>query len=508
LTRFARLDSAAPEEDGVVSPAIRAASSWRLASLAGVLLSLASAIARADASLPWTPSVAARHALELLADEGGLALPLSQWPLPRTAVVRALDALPRELPPALDGARARVETELRAAGDGAVSMGLRNRAEAFSGFGDESTPGSWIGVRSGTFVERGVAAQIGARVEQDTLPSQADFRLRFDDSAIAAEGFGVQLAAWAHRSWWGPGWQSSLVLGNNAPPLYGIGLQRASAGRSESRWLAWMGPWTYDFFVAENDDAIGSNVVGNRITLRPFSLLEIAITRTAQWGGRGHPNSFDSFLNMLVGRGLNANSPQEQADDPAHELAGFDFRLRCPGGVRCTAYTQLIAGNHTRNLPSDYMGLYGIESWSADGRMRVFAEFIESICGAPLEHKPEHGCAYHNSDGEYPQGYSHAGRWLGTAAGADSRVATLGWLDVDRGTLLRVHAGTIGARVGVRAESGDPTYSGRMRSLSARQSWSWGSVTLGFEFDWLRVDAPLGRQQDTRLGVTAHMPLP
>jgi hypothetical protein len=472
------------------------------------MLAVACGIVHADPSVPWTPSVTARHALELLTDDGGLALPVTQWPLPRAAVARALDALPRELPPALDTARDRVQIELRAAEGAAASMGLRNRAEAYSGFGDEATPGSWIGARSGTAAASGVVAQVGARFDQDARPSHSEVKFRFDDSAIAVEALGAQLQIWAHRSWWSPGWQSSLALGNNAPPFYGVGLQRASAGRSESRWLSWMGPWTYDFFVAKNDDSIGSNFVGNRVTLHPFSLLEIALTRTAQWGGHGHPNSFGSFLNMLDGRGLNVNSPQEQANDPAHEVGGFDFRLRCPGGVRCTAYTQLIAGNHTRNLPSDYMGLYGVESWSADGRVRVFAEFVESICGAPLEHKPEHGCAYHNSDGEYPQGYSHFGRWIGTAAGADSRVATLGWLDVERGTLLRVHAGTIGARVGVRAESGDPAYSGRMRSLSARRSWSWGRVALGFELDWLRVDAPLGRQQDTRLGVTLNRPFP
>ena len=75
--------------------------------------------------------------------------------------------------------------------------------------------------------------------------------------------FGTQLQAWAHRSWWGPGWQSSLVLGNNAPPFYGIGLQRASAARSDSRWLSWMGPWSYEFFIAGDDDTINSYLVGS-----------------------------------------------------------------------------------------------------------------------------------------------------------------------------------------------------------------------------------------------------
>jgi hypothetical protein len=385
-------------------------------------------------------------------------------------------------------------------------MGLRNRAEAYAGFGDEATPGSWIVVRSGTFAAQGVAAQIGARVDQGTLPSRAEIRLRLDDTAVAADAFGAQFQAWAHRSWWGPGWQGSLLLSNNSPPFYGVGLQRASAGRSDSRWLSWMGPWTYDFFIAMNDDAMDSTLVGTRITTRPFSLLEIALSRTAQWGGHGRPQSFGSFLRMLVGRGINANGPEEAAQDPANELAGFDLRLRCPGGVRCSAYTQLIGEDATHNVPSQYLGLYGLESWSADGRMRVFAEFVETICGAPLEHKPEHGCAYRNW--AYPQGYANGGRWIGSAAGADSRVATLGWLDAEGGTLLKVHAGTIGSRVGVFSVPDDPAHSGRMRGIGARQSWSWGRATIGAELDWMRTDAPLGLRQDARMGLALRMPLP
>src|SRR5437868_15143453 len=66
------------------------------------------------ASVPWTPSTSARHAIELLVDDGGLPLTVTQWPLPRDAVQRALDTLPTQLPPGLDAARALMQGELRA----------------------------------------------------------------------------------------------------------------------------------------------------------------------------------------------------------------------------------------------------------------------------------------------------------------------------------------------------------------------------------------------------------
>jgi hypothetical protein len=295
--------------------------------------------------------------------------------------------------------------------------------------------------------------------------------LRLDDSAVGIDVGGVLLQAWAHRNWWGPGWQSSLILGNNAPPAYGIGLQRASAAPSRSPWLSWLGPWTYDVFVARNDDAVGSTLVGTRITLRPFSFLELALSRTAQWGGSGRSESADSFWRMLAGLGVNTNDASE---DPANEMSGYDLRLRCPRSLRCVAYAQLIGEDATRYLPGRFLGLYGLEIWSADGRHRWIAEYAETICGAVLEHHPLRPCAYRNH--AYPEGYASAGRWLGASQGADSRVLTLGWIAAEQGTSLRFHAGRIGTRVGVVGASSTPrmraasTASMRVRSGRGRRS--------------------------------------
>ena len=475
------------------------------APLLALLLALAGGIAHSEPSPPWTPTGATRHALELLVDEGGLALTVTQWPLPRKAVAQALEALPRELPPALYAARARVAAELREAAGSQLSITLRGDAEAFSGFGDDATPGSWVGVRSSTLAGPGVVMQLGARLQGETRSSGNGAQFRFDESAVATELFGQQLQAWAHRDWWGPGWQSSLVLGNNAPPFNGVGLQRASAERSESRWLSWMGPWTYDAFIAQSDDRFHAYLVGMRLTLRPLSTLEIGLTRTAQWGGEGHEQSLSSFGRMLANIGTNPNTATAVPQDPANEMAGIDMRWRCAGGWPCALYGQFIGEDSTRGRPSRFLGLYGAEAWSADGRHRWFAEFAETLCGGALEHNPVRPCAYRNH--AYPEGYTHDARWMGSGAGPDSRVWTLGWIDSEGGTSLRLQGGSIASRIGTYAPEDDLSQAGRLIGINARQSWTVGPTTLGLELDWLRIAAAQGPHVAARAGVSVRMPL-
>ena len=188
------------------------------------------------ASVPWTPSLASRSDIEVLVDDAGLALTVSQWPLPRDAVQQALDGLPARLPPGLDAARERVQQELRAQQASRVGLTVRERHDALAGFGDDATPGSSLQLRSAELDGPHLAMQIGGRLDPVADSGRHAPTARLDDSAVAIDAFGVQAQAWAHRSWWGPGWQSALPLSNNAPALDGIGFQRAAATPSESPW--------------------------------------------------------------------------------------------------------------------------------------------------------------------------------------------------------------------------------------------------------------------------------
>jgi membrane-associated phospholipid phosphatase len=488
-----RWNSGAAPSRGPRARALQVALLWALSPLA------------LAASVPWTPSVSARNAIEMLVDEAGLPLTVSQWPLPRDAVQRALDTLPAELPLALDAARAQVRAELRAQQSVRVGLTLRERKDALAGFGDDATPGSSLQLRSGEYAGPHLAMQVGGRLDPVADSGRPRGTARLDDSAVAVDAFGVQAQVWAHRSWWGPGWQSALPLSNNSPALDGIGFQRSEVLPSASPWLSWLGPWNMDFFLARTEGeppGPGSNALlsGWRLTARPFPLLEVGLTRMAQFGGTGHAETLGSFARAVVGSHANAQTVAAQSRDSGNGLAGGDLRLRCPFGVRCAAYTQIMGEDDRKHLPYKYMEVLGAEAWSADGATRLFFEATEVGCRETWRKPTTPGCAYLNY--AYPKGFTNGNRWLGAAIGSDGKLLTLGWIDTDWDSVVRLSYAHVGSHMGTFGLPLEPVAPGRpLWSLSARRTWRFGDTSVTPEFDWTREALIDGVRASPRVGV-------
>ena len=485
----------------------------RSAAGCGLALVLMAARPAAAASVPWTPSLEARHAIEVLVDDGGLALTVSQWPLPSAAVQEALDALPPDLSPALAAARDRVQAELGAQQRGRLAVTVRQRADALTGFGEDATPGSSLQLRTGTLDGPHLAMQLGGRLDPVADTGQPRATARLDDSAVAVDLAGWQAQAWAHRSWWGPGWQSALPLSNNAPAFDGIGFQRATLRPSESPWTSWIGPWNLDFFLARaNGDTTGLGsdplLSGLRMTARPFSHLELGLTRMAQFGGRGHAETLGSFGRAVFGAHANAQNAQDKVRDSGNGLAGYDIRVRCPDAVRCAVYGQFIGEDDRKHVPYKFMNVLGTELWSADGATRFYLEAAEVGCRVTWRGDTISGCAYRNY--AYDDGYTSGQRWIGASVGPDARFLTLGWIDSEWDSAVRINYGHAGSRIGTFASpspANDSKLRGRLWALSARRSWHVGTLTLTPEFDWSRVITVEGARVSSRLGIEASLPL-
>lgn len=464
------------------------------------------------AALPWTPSLQARSALHFLADEAQLALPLSHWPLPASAVRQALAALPANASAAVVAARELVERELNRAQGPSLSLTLRNQAEALNGFGEEGSPGSQVDARTPLYQSPWVSAQLGVRADQipnQSLPAfQNSTQWRLHNAGVATRLGNWNVQAVAHQRWWGVGWQSSLVLSTNAPSMNALSLQRASAQAPETPWLAWVGPWTFEGFLGRMENHVTPAdpiLMGTRLTLRPLPALEIGLTKVTQTGGQGRPGGLKNLTRAFLGLGSNADTATQKASDPGNSLAGFDLRLRCPTGWPCAVYGQLIGEDQAGLLPSKYLGLWGTEWWSANGRQRYFAEYSDTHCYGVPGRSSLKNCAYGN--GSYPQGYTHYNRWLGTSQGPDSRLLTLGWLDTDNAQVVKLHTGNIGSQLGNRVPGAANAGTGSLRSASWQKQWAIGSVQVTPEVSYTHLKQATTRFKDWRAGATVSWPL-
>lgn len=459
---------------------------------------------QAQPSMPWTPDWQQRHELSLLVDTTGLALTLAHWPQPAAAVAQALGDLPAELPPIARAARQRllqaIEHDLRAE----TVLSLATPADRPVGFGSGPTPGSSLALRTAVRDGPHLAARLGLSLERAPDTGSGTASPRLEGSFVAVRAGNWQFQAVSQRHWWGPGWQDSLVLGHNAPTLNGLGVQRASLRPSPSPWLAWAGPWSFELFFAALEGVktpAHPLLLGQRLSLRPWPGVEIGLSRTAQWGGAGRRESWDSLRDLMFGGNLNIDRPSERDRDAANVMAGLDLRLRCPAHWPCATYLQLIGEDEAGGLPSRYLGLYGAEAWSADGRYRGYVELSETACGMPILRSGEGGCAYRNH--AYPEGYVQEGRWLGSGFGPDSRIVTVGAFDAGTGLQARLHAGHLGARLGrFVARSDEARDEGRLLGLQMGGRWSWRGVRVEPWLAWTRVRGAESRRQLWQLGLT------
>jgi hypothetical protein len=495
-----------------------------------LLLSAGPVAAQSGASAPYTPTWVARHYLQWLADNTGLEVPTTQWPLPAGAVEQGWQ--PAGDVPGAEAARAFVKNELNTVREqGRMQLHLRSQAEGLNGYGDNYTPGmsaslATAELRTGDADGVSFAGRLGARLEvnpnsmQTQLSSfgnegKTKFRPEGSAAVLGVEGWNVQ--AFTHQFWWGPGWQSSLVNGQNSPAWMGVGLQRGSVRRSDSAWLSWMGPWNLDVFVAEAQDPLvvtgqpsGFLFSGLRLTMKPQPWLEVGLSRGLQAGGAGRPGGVSTLVKAFFGQQVNKDIG-DRFQDSSGQIAGYDVRVRCPkswGG--CAAYTQWMGEDAAGSvpLPFKFMSLWGVEKTYADGRYRVFAEYVDTnIYSLPWDTKPKFP-GYVN--GVYSQGYTNGARWVGSAQGSGSQVTTLGWMDAASMRMAKLHVGRIGLGMGAYAPSLNAPH-GRMWGVRVQQSVRWMGMMLTPELAYTQlsegIDQGANLRKNLRVGMVMTVPL-
>lgn len=369
-----------------------------------------------------------RHHLQILADAQILSTPVTTWPVMWSSIKQDLNSSSRrEIPDALLWSLQYVRFALNQQTSGALHGNARadvgNSVEALRGFSADRRESAELGASLDL-----LGNIFAAHLEGTLADSPSDGNTARPDGTYVAAILGnwAFSAGWQDR-WWGPGWQSSLILSSNARPVPALALQRNNTEAFATPWLSWLGPWQFTTFIGELESSAtipNAKLIGGRLTLKPFKSFEMGFSRTAQWGGDGRPQSAHSLWDMITGRDNSGSGGINSNNEPGNQLAGLDGRWSFPVGLTRNAfYGQIIGEDESGGLPSRNMYLAGLESafnsghWSHRLMLEGATTVADRFHGGRFNYAYEHGI--------YRDGYRYEGRPLGAAFDNDSDSLTL-----------------------------------------------------------------------------------
>jgi hypothetical protein len=451
------------------------------------------ATAGADA-LPFLPPGDARlrHLVQLEADEGHIPLSTT-WP------ISTLD-----LPEAKRTSLYSLEQPGTSADAGWFLSGAAHPTQMRT-FDDTPREKGEAGLQAGWAA--GDYAGGAIRISYAIKP-QDDKKYRFDDTYASWRLGNWWFTLGEQQRWWGPGWDGSLILSNNARPMPSISLDRARSEPFQSRWLHWIGPWRLTAYMARDayENALWPHPLfwGLRLSFRPFRDVEFGGSRTAQWCRVG-VCSLKTFEHVLNGKETSVPSGAA-TQDPGNQEIEWDVRWHLGSWPAAFYYEQNGETIDPRYpllpRPRQTTDLVGLEFWSRTkgaGGWRGFLEWAGTTCGEfsfVSSDKPNFNCAYENQ--LVPWGYYSRGRVIGHSLQGDGRLLTLGGLFVDandRTWELRLRKGTLN-RGGVSTlNTLSPVPTG-LWNIEAKVDGRWGKVTysLGVGADEL---SPVAAERKT-----------
>jgi len=452
--------------------------SWlRSCTLFLVLLMNGSYLAAAE---PWidTRDSGLRVDIERLSSAGIIKVPINTRPLMWLSIINNLEATDsKAVPDKLKNSYARVLTAGRKAArihkpSQSVKLTVANQSQLFRHFGDKAREEAEITLRRSDITEN---FTYNLEVTKTNNPWDGE-EIHYDNSY-----FGVVMGNWVGligsvERWWGPSWNSSLIMTNNARPTTGISLQRNYSEASELPVIKWLGPWTTNMFVTKLDDERhikDAKLVGMTVGFRPTQSLEINLRRTAQWGGEGRPESLSNFLRLMTGLSDNCVEESCKLDEPGNQLGGIDFRWDLPW-LDASFYGQTIGEDEAGGLPSRRASQMGMQ-FDLTSQWFEGAVFIEHD-GTSLKSAPSPYNSLYNHR-IYRSGYRYEGRVIGATWDNDSKVTSLGAI----GHLSN------GDKIEARYSFGDINYDSLTEDPSSRHSITSKKTALNtVSAKWLR----------------------
>ncbi|MBK1885422.1 capsule assembly Wzi family protein [Marinobacter sp. DY40_1A1] len=379
---------------------------------------------------PWLGpgDVRARHAVQKLSDRGHIEGTTTTWPIMWADLAENTSAV-RDSTVASQRAYLGFERSEQAKNGFRAELEIEGATDPAFLRGFDSLPKE-EGQLTATLQWQGESWAVGLSPSGVSDPMDSkEFRL--DGSYIATTAGNWVLGVGAIERWWGPGWQSSMILSNNARPVPSIWVDRKASLPPETKWLSWIGPWKFTAFLGqlEKERVIpDARLIGMRFSFRPMDRLEVGLSRVIMYGGEGRPDGISTLWDALIGKD-NITEGQTADDDASNQIATIDARYGFPVGDQSMGlYAQMMGEDEAGYLPSRKSWLFGIDGTThlIGSDQQWFLEFTNTLA-EDLLGDPRPNYAYNHFN--YSTGYQYRGRALGSTFDADSEALSLGLLN-------------------------------------------------------------------------------
>lgn len=471
----------------------------RMAVLLLSFLTVSTSLGLAGPLLPAGDTVL-RHDIQVLADRGIITGPVTSWPLAWGPILSQISQFDLSEPQSPDveaslmrvRTRARWETRMNAITFSATVGGAEAPAQIRS---FENTPRESVELGGGMSMttDRFTVSLNGQVVDQ----ARGSGEVRADGSILGIAIGNYLVSANTLDRWWGPGWDGSIILSNNARPIPAISVDRTFTDAFASKWLRWIGPWDISLIMGQLESLRAvprARFLGMRFNFRPLPSLELGLSRSAQWCGDGRPCNASTLLDLLLGQDNAGDGGVVANNEPGNQLAGLDFRWSVPRiGLPIALYGQFIGEDEAGGFPSRYLGQVGAElsgSWRRDWSWRWYGEFSGTSCQFH-ESSPIFDCGYNHSI--YQTGYRYRGRSIGHGADNDAELLSTGLLLAAADGLqwqLKLRAGELNRGGAPESRNSLTATPMDIDSLDILHSRPFADGTLALGVGYERLDSP------------------